>query len=254
MKSKIFLIFIFVIFQYTELLAGPGGKIARVLFDSPLGKIVLIILTIVLLPVIIYVNLKEYFGTRKTKKDLKELAKENYELFDEIILKNRVTDIFNRVHKGWSNQNMEECSEYMSDWYWQNQQIVYLDKWKKQGMVNICNVKKINHIKPLHIRVSNNKDFNGTRIMYAISANMEDYLVKKTNSAIIEGKKGFRDVETVWTIVLIDGIWKLDNIEESVMTLKYAKMENILYRNILKPAETENKQIDIDNNLQQTSK
>ena len=53
---------------------------------------------------------------------------------------------------------------------------------------------------------------------------------------------------------MIDGIWKLDNIEESVMTLKYAKMENILYRNVLKPAETENKQIDIDNNLQQTSK
>ena len=34
--------------------------------------------------------------------------------------------------------------------------------------------------------------------------------------------------ETVWTLVLDNGKWKVDNIEQSEMTIQYAKMENIV--------------------------
>lgn len=79
----------------------------------------------------------------------------------------------------------------MSNWYQQNQQVVFLDEWKKKGLLNICTVEKINAIEPIHIRVTNKEDFKGTRIIYAITAKMEDYLVNKEDSTIVEGKRDF---------------------------------------------------------------
>ena len=98
MKKLIPIIFI-ILFQASELIAGPGGKIAKELFESPLGKILGVILFIVFLPLIIRSYLKRTKAIRETKKKLTQLTKIDYELFDEINLKNRVTDIFTRVHK-----------------------------------------------------------------------------------------------------------------------------------------------------------
>ena len=33
--------------------------------------------------------------------------------------------------------------------HWQNQQMVYLDKWESEGLVNKCVVEEINYIKPI---------------------------------------------------------------------------------------------------------
>lgn len=224
---RILFILYFILFQTTYLLAGPGGKIAKEIFESPAAKIIGILLAIVLLPIIIRYYYKKYKATRRTKQLLDQLSQINHNLFDQLSLKNRMTDIFTRVHTAWSNQNMEECSEFMSAWYQQNQQTVYLDEWKKKGLINICTIKEVKNIVPIHIRLTNDPDFEGTRIVYSITAEMEDYLVKEDNSAIIEGKKGFNNVETVWTIVLIDGSWKVDNIEQSDMISNYLKMKDL---------------------------
>ena len=121
MNKLLLKILLFAIFFFTQLafvFAGPGGKIAKVLFDTPLGKILMVVLVIVFLPVIIYLKTKEHFAIRKTRKDLKAMSLRRREYFDELSLKNRVTDVFTRVHKGWANESVEECSEFMSDWYW----------------------------------------------------------------------------------------------------------------------------------------
>lgn len=55
---------------------------------------------------------------------------------------------------------------------------------------------------------------------------MEDYLVKIDNSSVIEGKKGFHDVETAWTFQFINGRWCVDNIEESDMIAEYMRMKD----------------------------
>lgn len=225
---KLILSFCFICFHLNEVIAGPGGKIAKVVFDSPVGRIVFVLLVILFLPLIIYNWIKVSFGIRKTRRDIKQLAIVHPQIFDEITLKNRVTDVFLRVHKGWSNENLEECSEYMSDWYWQNQQTVYLDKWKENNLENICIIKRINTIAPLHIRVSNNENYNGSRIMFKIEANMEDYLRNRTSKRIVEGKQGFKDIDTVWTFILENGIWKVDNIEQSEAIIQYIRMENIV--------------------------
>ena len=92
--------------------------------------------------------------------------------------------------------------------------------------MNICTIRHITSLEPLHIRITEAANFEGSRIMYAITANMEDYLVNIEDSSILEGKKGFKDVETVWTLQLVDKQWKVDNIEESVMISSYLKMNS----------------------------
>lgn len=53
-----------------------------------------------------------------------------------------------------------------------------------------------------------------------------DYLVNEKTGEIVEGDKEDKDLETVWTILIQDGQWKLTMIEESSLSLEYAKMKN----------------------------
>ncbi len=231
--NRIAIILFFVLAQATELLAGPGGKIAKELFDTPLGKVVGVLLFIVFLPLIIISYFKRTKAIRGTKKQLGLLTKIDFELFDEINLKNRMTDIFTRVHKAWSERDLDDCEEYMTSWYRQNQQTVFLDKWDEKGMMNVCTIEEVKSIKPIHLRLTENENFEGSRIMYAIDANMEDYLVNIEDSSILEGKKGFKDVETVWTLKLENRIWKVDNIEQHEMISSYSKMDTELSESII---------------------
>ena len=223
MKKALFLICI-VLLHVNEVLAAPGGKIIKEMFDTPLGKVVMVLLTIILLPLIIAYWYKRNKAIRETRKRLSQLAQINHELFDEINLKNRMTDIFMRVHKAWSERDLDDVEAYMTSWYRQNQQTVYLDEWDSKGLMNVCTIQDLNSIKPIHVRITNDPNFEGSRIMYAIESKMEDYLVSIEDSSVIEGKKGFRDVEQVWTLKLIDQIWKVDNIELSEMISQYSKM------------------------------
>lgn len=224
--QRTFLFFVFLLFTASELLAGPGGTIAKELFDSPLGKIFGAILAIIFLPFTIRFYYKQRKAIKGTKKTLDQLKKVDFELFDEINLKNRMTDVFTRVHKAWSGRDLDNVDEYMTNWYSQNQQSRFLDEWDSKGLMNVCTISKVKSVKPIHIRLSENENFNGTRIMYAIEANMEDYLISVEDSSVLEGKKGFKDVETVWTMKLMDKVWKVDNIEQSNMISSYMKMES----------------------------
>lgn len=231
--KRLFLTIILLSVQVNLIFAGPGGKIAKEIFDSPFSKFIGVVLCIIILPLIIKTWYKRNKSINQSKKTLNTLSSIKHEIFDEINLKNRVTDIFTRVHKAWSEQNIEDCDQYISNWYRQNQQHVFLDEWKSKGLMNVCTVQEIKSIKPLHVRLTNQPNFEGTRIMYLINAHMEDYLVKVDDSSVIEGKKGFKDVETVWTLLLIDGVWYVDNIEQSDMISTYLKMESSLSESIL---------------------
>jgi len=231
--KKLTILVSIILFQTTEILAGPGGKIAKELFETPLGKFLGVIIFIIFLPLIIRSYLRTNKAIRETKKKLTQLTKIDFELFDEINLKNRVTDIFTRVHRGWSERDLENCEEFMTHWYRQNQQTVFLDEWDRKGMMNICSIEEIKKIKPIHLRLTENESFDGTRIMFVVNARMEDYLVNIEDSSILEGKKGFKDVETVWTLKLEDRNWKVDNIEQSDMVSSYMKMDSELTDEIL---------------------
>ena len=207
-----------------NLSAGPGGSIAKQLFETPAGKILGVLLGVVFLPLIVYLVFKEDKAVRLTKARLRQLAKTDYDHFDLINLTNRITDAFHHVHDGWSTRNLDDCVAYMTDWYRQNQQTVYLDRWDERGLLNVCTIERIDSVKPIHLRLSDRADLAGSRIMFVVTANMEDYLVQKKNSSVIEGNPGFHLVETVWTLQLNGGRWLVDNIEPARSITRYTKM------------------------------
>jgi hypothetical protein len=210
-------------------MAAPGGKIVSGLFKTTWGKILLAILTVIFSPLIAYVLIKEKIAEKRTLKMLKQLARTD-PLFDWMTLRDRATDCYHRVHAAWREEDMSEADQWMTSWYWQNQQLAYLNQWERDGLVNHCRVKNITRIKPLYLKYSRNADgtAEGSRVVISISANMEDYLAKRDTGEIVEGKKGYADTEHVWTFILKDGKWVVGNIEEGTMSLTYAGMKSEL--------------------------
>lgn len=53
---------------------------------------------------------------------------------------------------------------------------------------------------------------------------MKDFLQDRITGEVKEGSKQYKDVETVWTFTLKNGVWKVSDIDEGNMALAYAKM------------------------------
>ncbi len=203
-------------------LAGPGGKIARSLFDSFWGKLLLVFLTVIFLPLIILNFLKEKRAERRARKDLVFMSQHDA-LFEWISLKQRISDCFYRIHQAWQKEDMQQASEWMTSWYWQNQQSVYLDEWSAKGLINICKVKTLNDIKPLLLVHRNHeKNHRDSILIVSIKARLQDYLMEKNSSKIVEGNKKYKDIEQIWSFTLQEGVWKVSNIEE------YASLDDYL--------------------------
>ena len=124
---SVFLLFVLFLILLTvePALAGPGGKIANAMFESFWGKVLLIILVIVFLPLILLTLAKEKVAERRTLRDLRFMAKRSPS-FDWLKVRQRVQDCFSRIHAAWQKEDMKESSNWMTDWYWMNQQMVYL--------------------------------------------------------------------------------------------------------------------------------
>ena len=209
-------------------MAGPGGKIARAAFETFWGKILLGILTIIFLPLITYVLLREKLSERRARRDLRFMAGYSPK-FEWLKIQERAKDCFYRVHSGWEKEDLSGVSDWMTDWYWQNQQLSHLERWKKEGLTNICEVKKITHIKPLlFVHRNHGEEHEDSMVVISIEANMKDYLQRRDSGEVVEGSKKFKEVETVWSFTMIDGEWKVSDIEEGSMSLAYAKLASEL--------------------------
>ena len=206
--------------------AAPGGKIVSGLFKTPVGRVILGILVVILSPVIAYVMIKEKIAEKRTLKLLKQIAKTDAH-FDWMPLRDRITDCYGRVHAAWRTEDMSEASEWMTSWYWQNQQLAYLNQWQRDGLINHCRVKSISSIRPLFLKYQvNDGTADGSRVVVSITANMEDYLAERESGKILEGKKGYENTEHIWTFILQNGKWVVGNIEEGSMSLTYAGLKS----------------------------
>lgn len=221
----LFLVVLFLVITAQPALAAPGGKIVSGLFKSAFGKVLLVIVFFVFLPIIVYTWIKEKSAEENTLKQLDKLAAIDPN-FDWIQLRKRITDCFNRVHAAWRAEDMSVASQWMTSWYWQNQQLVYLNQWAQRGLVNYCHVKIIRTIRPLHLKYqpNDNGTSDGSRLVVSITANMEDFLADRTTGKIVEGAKGYDDTEHVWTFILQDHRWVVENIEEGSTSLTYAQL------------------------------
>lgn len=205
--------------------AAPGGKIVSAAFKTTWGRILLGILCIIFLPLIIWIAVNEHLAEKRVLKELRRLAAMDQN-FDWMTLRDRVTDCYHRVNAAWRAEDMAEAAEWMTSWYWQNQQLAYLNQWQRDGLVNHCRIKSISKIRPLFLKFENdgNGYGYGSRLVVSITAKMEDYLAERDTGKIVEGAKGFSSTEHVWTFLFQNGKWVVSNIEEGSASLSYARL------------------------------
>ncbi|MGE5403415.1 MAG: Tim44 domain-containing protein [Candidatus Saccharibacteria bacterium] len=210
-------------------LAAPGGKIVTAVAKTWWGKALLFIAFIVFFPLIVYVWIKEGLAIRRARKALVELSAMN-DAFRWTVINERVQNVVRQVYTAWKRADIERAMEFMTSWYWQNQKITALNEWEADGLVNVCQLNKINHIKPLFVeyREKESGDGEGTRVCFLIEVNLKDYLEEKATGRIVEGDKDDKDYESIWTMILEDGRWKLSMIEEASLSLQYAALQNDL--------------------------
>ena len=206
--------------------AGPGGSIARAVASTVWGKIAMAALAVLLAPVILYMHLKERRAERRCLRDLARVSAVS-PAFRWMELKDRIHDCFHRVHAAWRREDMAQAQEWMTDWYWQNQQLAHLDRWQSLGLVNSCDVRQIERIRPLFVALrDDDAAFGGSRVVASVQACMEDYLAERATGRIVEGSRGYRSVTTIWTFVLRDGSWVVGNIEPAASVLDYVGLRN----------------------------
>lgn len=204
-------------------MASPGGKIASAVFNTFWGRIILVGLVIFFLPLIIYNEVREQFAKRRALQDLRFMMKHDAQ-FDWLTIRNRVTDCFYRVHSGWSKSDLSDTSDWMTDWYWQNQQLVYLDDWERKGLENVCHVKKLKSVQPLlFVHRNVEQAHEQSLLVVSIQATMQDYLQEKATGKVLEGDKRYKEVYHLWSFVLEGGEWKVSNIEEISHLSDYLK-------------------------------
>ena len=216
------LIFLMVAFIFIQpAYAGPGGQIAKLLAKTFWGKMVLGLLTFILLPVGIYLYIKQKAAERRAFKDLRYMAQHDPN-FEWLRAKKRILDCFYRIHSAWKEEDVSKACEYMTDWYWQNHQLVYLDRWHREGLRNVCAVKKIRVIQPL-LFIHRNEDaaHEGSLLVVSITANMMNCLVKRETDEVVEGGRKFKDQAAIWTFVLVRGQWRVANIEAAECEFDY---------------------------------
>jgi len=218
------ILFILLLCAAEPSLAGPGGKIATAVATTFWGKFFLGLLIILFLPLIFYVIIREKLAERRARKDLRFMASYSA-TFEWLKIMERAKDCFYRVHSSWEQEDLSAVTSWMTDWYWQNQQIVHLNRWQREGLVNICQVEKITNIKPLlFVHRNRGDDHEDSMVVLSINAKMKDYLQNKASNEIVEGDKSVKEVETIWSFTLEKGAWKVSEIEEGSMSLAYAKM------------------------------
>ena len=104
-------------------------------------------------------------------------------------LEKNVSNVFSRVYLAWNKEDMKEVSSYVNHWYWQNQQLIHLDRWKSENLKNVCKLESISNIKPLYLEISDEENFEGSKIAFSITGSIEDYLINRDTHKVVQGKK-----------------------------------------------------------------
>ncbi len=204
-------------------LAGPGGQFAKVVAKTWLGKIVLAILFVVLLPVVLWALVREWVGVRKTRRDLAELAT-THDYFDWAQIEARVEEAAAGVGHAWGTGNLDVVADYFTEDYLASQQAL-LERWRLEGKKNVHEFHDINKIKPLFVRTGGG--WWQDQVSVLISATVVDYLQDTETGKVLKGKKRKdRNYETIWNLVRERGAWRLSSIEEGSESLNLAMQAN----------------------------
>jgi hypothetical protein len=202
--------------------AAPGGVI-KAAAKNIWVQIGFGALTVLFLPLIIWWSAKRWKHIQTTKKALQALAVHHGQ-YHWLTLRDRTADIFQWVWTAWTDQKMSQASNFMTHWYWQNQQLI-LDRWAKQGLTNVCEMKKIVNITPIFVQHVQSETAEGSRVVMEINAKVIDYL-QDSSGNVVEGDKKVDELTTIWTLMWDGGAWRLSMIEDEACDINYIGVPN----------------------------
>ena len=205
--------------------ASPGEMINSIVLDPFWGHVLLGFLIIFFLPFVVHSFIREKLAEKRARADLYFMTKYS-PVFDWLKIQERAKACFLRIHSDcWEKEDLSSASEWMTTWYWQNQQLVRLKKWKEEDFVNMCDIKRIYHIKPLlFVHRNQGMGHEHSMVVIAIEAKMKNCLQVRSTGKVVEGSKRYKKVKTVWSFTLECGVWKVSDIEEDIMSIEYAKL------------------------------
>ncbi len=214
-------------------LAGPGGQFAKLAAKTTLGKIVLGVLFVVLLPLVVWALTREWIEVRKTRRDLAELA-ETHDYFDWAGIEAWVEEAAAGIGHAWGTGDLEEVADYMTESYYASQRAL-LERWRQEGKRNVHEFHDINKIKPLFVRAGGG--WWQDQVSVLISAAVVDYLQDIETGKVLKGKKRKdRDYQTIWNLVREHGAWRLRSIEDGSESLALAMQANRIEPAVRRPA------------------
>ena len=211
------------IFAPLEALAGPGGEIIEAAFKTRMGKIIMVILSIILAPLLIWYYLKMHRGVKQTREDLASLAR-IYPWFEWSLIEQRVRATAAAIYGEWSSGKFERTAQYLTPEYLQAQRDI-IQMWEDEGRRNVTEVKDFGKIVPLLVLA---QDWNRPATLYVrIKVTVKDFLVdKKTGNTIKGSNVNFQQVDQIFVMVHLDGQWLLHSIEKGHDDLDFATTPN----------------------------
>lgn len=211
----------------TDAFAGPGGEIVEWVFKSKVGRIVggiiLGILFIVLLPLVIYVWLRERAGIRRTTRDLEALAR-RFPAFAWPAIERRIREVVPKLYAAWNEADLSPVQDLFTAEYYSSQQDI-LDRWSEEGKRNVTKLEKIEKIAPLHVNVETEQAYSTLYVLVRVS--LLDYLEEVSTRKLIKGKRKVKeDHDTIWVLLLHGDEWLLHAVESGDMSLAMATEKN----------------------------
>ena len=208
-----------------------GFYIAKTIDHNPqeLGSLVPLVMAVVcflslcalICSIFSYGYFRQKWAERKVLKDLKFMAEKSGRFSWEHI-KLRASDCIYRFHAPWREKDEQDIELWMTTSYWQKYKGPFLEKLKNEDLINICNIKDIMQLRPIYFLHRNvgGRDEKST-IVLSVIARVQNYLAASSSGELIEGSKDFQDIQTVWCLELVNGVWLIEDVQESDVISNY---------------------------------
>lgn len=226
--------------------AGPGGQFVKQALSTKFGRIggmvvggLLLLATLILLPLIIYVKIREVAGIRRTKADLAHLASK-FSWFEWLTIRDRIQQAVKEIGKVWASGDLSPAAKYMTAAYCSSQQEL-LDRWKDEGKDVVYRVEKVRKIEPLAVRVEDEETYSLIRALVVVDCvdYMRDQYTKEVVKGDVNKSSGF---ESVWCFVYQGQEWLLNGIEEGSTSMAWATTKNHVDTSFLDYARAKQRQ------------
>ena len=195
----------------------------ELVFKTKIGRILFGIAAVILLPLILYVFIREKIGIKRTKQDLEVLAKKN-PIYNWDDLEDRVTEGVRALYRCWSKGDLSPAARFIDPDYLQSQQDI-LDRWKDEGKKNVCRMNDLKSIAPLYVAAGS--EFSTPVVAVRITLDLVDFMLDTTTNDVIKGKdEAHQSKDVIWIMIHNGQDWMLDSIENGDGSLIYAKLEN----------------------------